>query len=67
MRDRIAERGDAFSRGLTEALIAYGLGRPYGFTDFDLAESILADASKDGYQARAFIHALVQSETFRKK
>lgn len=67
LRDRIAERGDAFARGLTEALIAYGLGRPYGFTDYDLAQSILADAGSDDYQARSFIHALVQSEQFKLK
>ena len=30
-----------FGRGFTEALIEYGLGRPFGFTDEDLANEIL--------------------------
>lgn len=67
MRDRIAEKEDDFARGLTEALIAYGLGRPYGFTDFDLSEEILEKAKAEEYQARAFIHALVQSKPFQQK
>ncbi len=67
LRDRLSERGDAFAQGLTEALIAYGLGRPYGFTDYDLAQEILAQAKPREYQARTFIHALVQSEPFRQK
>lgn len=67
LRDRIAERGDDFARGLTEALISYGLGRPYGFTDYDLAESILSQTKANDYQARNFIHALVQSEPFQQK
>ncbi len=67
LRDRIAEHGDAFARGLTEALIAYGLGRPYGFTDYELAQEILAEAKSNDYQSRTFIHALVQSEQFRQK
>lgn len=67
LRDRLSERGNAFARGLTESLIAYGLGRPYGFTDYDLAETILAEAKSQDYQARTFIHALVQSKPFRQK
>ena len=52
---------------LTEALIAYGLGRPYGFTDYDLAEAILEEAKSQDYQSRSFIHAIVQSEPFSQK
>jgi hypothetical protein len=67
LRDRIAEREDAFARGLTEALIEYGMGRPYGFTDLDLANEILDAAVNENYRFRTFIHALVQSDAFQTK
>ena len=58
---------DDFARGFTEALIEYGLGRPFGFTDEDLALEILAAAKDEQYSASAFIHALVQSQPFQRK
>jgi len=67
LRDRIAEREYAFACGLTESLIAYGFGRPYGFSDFDLAEKILNQARSDQFRLSAFIHALVQSKPFQSK
>ncbi len=67
LRDQVATYESDFARGLTEALIEYGLGRPYGFTDYDLAEQILAQAESEDFRARAFIHALVQSKPFRQK
>jgi hypothetical protein len=67
LRDRIAEREDAFARGFTEALIEYGLGRRYGFSDQDLADSILTTAAGQDNQLRVFVHALVQSPQFKIK
>jgi hypothetical protein len=67
LRDRISEHEDAFARSLTEALIEYGLGRPYSFTDYDLAAKILDSAKSKDFQTRVFIHALVQSQPFRQK
>jgi len=67
LRHQIAKREDAFARGFTEALIEYGLGRPYGFTDYDLAEEMLAHARSKDNAFSAFIHALVQSQPFRRK
>ncbi|MDF1861730.1 MAG: DUF1592 domain-containing protein, partial [Verrucomicrobiales bacterium] len=67
MRDLIADREPDFARGFAEHLIGYGLGRPFGFTDEDLAEEIVAAAKKDDYTVGAFVHALVLSEPFRKK
>ena len=68
LRELIATKHeDDFARGFTEALIQYGLGRPFGFTDEDLASEIL-DASKDKqYAVSEFIHALVQSKPFQSK
>lgn len=67
LRDRVAEHEADFAQGFTEALIEYGLGRPYGFTDYDLAEAILAQARSSKYSTPTFIHALVQSDLFRQK
>jgi hypothetical protein len=58
---------DDFARGFTEALIEYGLGRPFGFTDDDLASEIIASAKSQNYQMADFIHGLVQSKPFRSK
>ena len=67
LRDRVAEYEADFAHGFTEALIEYGLGRPYGFTDYDLAETILTKARSSKFNTRTFIHTLVQSEQFRQK
>lgn len=67
LRDLVAARGDDFARGFTEALIEYGLGRPYGFTDDALASDIVARAKEEDYAVQAFIQALVASETFARK
>ena len=64
MRDLIAHREDDFARGFTEHLIGYGLGRPFGFTDEDLANEITSAAKKENHSVSAFVHALVQSKAF---
>jgi hypothetical protein len=68
LRELIASTHEEdFARGFTEALIEYGLGRPYGFTDGDLANEILASAKDQQYTVSEFIHALVQSRPFQRK
>ncbi|MEO0445208.1 MAG: DUF1592 domain-containing protein [Verrucomicrobiota bacterium] len=67
LRDGIAAEEPAFARGFTEALIGYALGRPYGFTDHDLATSMVQEAQKNDFRINTFIHSLVQSEPFRTK
>ena len=67
LRDLVAEREADFARGFTEALIAYALGRPFGFTDEDLALDILGTARKEQYSVSEFVHALVQSKAFATK
>ena len=58
---------DDFARGFTEALIEYGLGRPFGFTDEELANEILVASKDKQYSVSEFIHALVQSKPFQSK
>ena len=67
LRDRIAEKENDFARGFTEHLIGYGLGRPFGFTDEDLAVDIMTSAKKEEFSLIEFIHALVQSKAFATK
>ena len=67
MRELIASNyQDDFARGFTEALIEYGLGRPFGFTDEDLAQSIMSTA-KIKLCCGEFIHSLVQAKEFQSK
>ncbi|MCC9642080.1 DUF1592 domain-containing protein [Rhodopirellula sp. JC740] len=67
LRDAIAQHEDDFARGFAESLIAYGLGRPFGFADEELADQICASAKRSQHTIRAFIHALVQSDTFQNR
>ena len=67
LRNAVAKRGNDFARGFTESLITYGLGRPYGFTDQELADEIIGHANNNDCEVSSFIHALTQSATFRTK
>ena len=67
MRDLIAAREDNFARSFTEALIAYALGRPFGFSDEELASEIVTSAKNKKYALNEFIHTLVQSKEFLTK
>lgn len=67
LRRLIASRSEPFARGFTVALVEYALGRPCGFSDEPLVESILARTAKDNFAIRDVLHALVASEAFRTK
>lgn len=67
LRDRIVEQENAFARGFTENLIEYALGRPFGFTDYNLADSIMNAAQSRDYAMDVFIHSLIESTHFKMK
>ncbi len=67
LRDLIAARPEQFARGYAEALIEYGLGRPYGFFDMELADDLVRQAAREEFAVRAFIRALVLSTPFQTK
>ncbi|MCH1507335.1 MAG: DUF1588 domain-containing protein, partial [Verrucomicrobiales bacterium] len=67
MRHLIAAHEEDFARGFTEHLIAYALGRPYGFTDEPLANQIMAAAKQNEFAVSTFVQALVLNETFKMK
>ncbi len=67
LRGIVAARPEQFARGFTAALIQYALGRPAGFGDEPLIDSIVHDARSHEFGVRSFIHGLVQSGSFRTK
>ena len=67
LRDLIAAREGDFAHGMTEHLIEYALGRPFGFTDQDLVHEVVSTAKGKEFAISEFIHALVQSKPFRMK
>ena len=67
LRDLIAARSENFAEGFTEALIEYALGRPYGFTDAELAATIVKQAKAKDFAIREFIVSLAQSPQFQRK
>ncbi len=67
MRAIIASKREAFARGFTEALIEYALGRPCGFSDEPLVDSIVKQSAAKGLGTREYIHALVGSKEFSTK
>ncbi len=67
LRDLIAARSENFAQGFTESLIEYALGRPYGFTDAELATTIVKQAGAKNFTIREFIVALVSSPQFQRK
>jgi hypothetical protein len=67
LRDIVASKSDAFALGFTEGLIEYALGRPFGFSDDELASSIVERARKKDFALREFVQALVGSAAFHTK
>ena len=67
LRECLAEHTEPFAAGFTEALVEYGLGRNYSFSDRQLRDQIVQQAGKKNNRLREFILALVQSESFRTK
>ncbi|MDF1811019.1 MAG: DUF1592 domain-containing protein [Verrucomicrobiales bacterium] len=67
MRERMAEKEEAFARGFAENLIEYALGRPFGFSDYNLADRVLNRARAKDYAMNEFILGVVQSKPFKMK
>ncbi|MEK0447363.1 MAG: hypothetical protein RLZZ399_2684 [Verrucomicrobiota bacterium] len=67
LRKIIASRTEPFARGFASALTQYALGRPCGFTDEPLLDSIVQQAGEKQFAIREFVHALVRSKEFHSK
>lgn len=62
----LAEK-DAFTRGFTEKLLCYALGRPVGYPDHLAVEQIVAHAAKYNFALQEIIQATVASPFFQTK
>jgi hypothetical protein len=67
LREILASRPEAFARGLAENLIAYALGRQFGFTDEDLAVEMVRRVKAKNFAMREFVQALAGSKEFQTK
>ena len=65
LRDILVSKQDDFATGIAEGLIEYALGRQVGFRDEEYVSRIVAEAKKEDYAFREFIHAIVRSEEFK--
>ena len=67
LRDLIAARGESFARSFSMALSEYALGRPLGFRDEPLLETMVRRTGQKGFATREFVHALISSPEFQTK
>ena len=58
---------DKFARAFSVKMLTYALGRPVGYADYDLVDSLVAELKKDDYRIQSLIHAIVASEPFNTK
>jgi len=58
---------DKFARAFSTKLLTYALGRPVGFTDHEVVDSLTATLKKNDYRFQSLIHAIVSSEPFNTK
>jgi len=67
LRDILASKREPFARGFGAALIQYALGRPCGFSDEPLIDTMVQHAKEKQFAVRDFIHTLVNSKAFHSK
>ncbi len=67
LRDIVASKSAAFTRGFSEALIEYGLGRPVGFRDEPLLAEMQRQPAQKDLALREFLQVLISSQEFHTK
>jgi hypothetical protein len=67
LRRHVAASTAGFTRGLTEALLEYALGRPVGFADEALVTGLVQQVEQKNFSARLLFHVLTDSPEFRSK
>jgi hypothetical protein len=65
LRNILESKSEQFARGFAEVLVEYAFGRPGGFLEVELVESILSQARQKDFSANEFVQALVRSPEFR--
>ena len=48
-------------------MLTYALGRPVGYADHEVLDSLVENLKKDDYRTYSLVHAIVASEPFRTK
>ncbi len=64
LKRRILEDRESFLRGLTEAIMTYGLGRSLTFSDQPRVDRIVASTVQQQYRLRTLIQEIVRSDAF---
>ncbi|MGK0187466.1 MAG: hypothetical protein ACI9R3_003254 [Verrucomicrobiales bacterium] len=67
LKKHLIEYERTVARNLAERLIVYATGAPVSFGDRSEVERILDQTEHTGYGVQSIIHAVVQSELFRRK
>lgn len=58
---------DKFARALSTKMLTYALGRPVGYPDHALIDSLVGTLRDNDYRIHSLIHAIVASEPFMTK
>ena len=66
-RELLKSRESQIARHLLEQLIVYATGEPVGFADQACVDEMMESLAAKDYGIRSMIHAVVQSELFRRK
>ncbi|MFO0821715.1 MAG: DUF1588 domain-containing protein, partial [Gemmataceae bacterium] len=67
LRDRIADRGDDFLKGLIENLYEYALGRRVSFADAETIDTLVQAAKADGGRLKSIVKRLVARPEFESR
>jgi hypothetical protein len=63
----LMKQKEKFARAFTVKLLTYALGRPVGYTDRALVDSLTDTLRKDDYKIQSLVQAIVASEPFNTK
>lgn len=63
----LMKQKEKFARAFTIKLLTYSLGRPVGFTDRAVVDSLTETLKKDDYRIQSLVQAVVASEPFNTK
>lgn len=67
LKKALGSRKDQFTRAFAEKLLTYALGRGMKLADNCIIDDVADAAIKNEYRPKTMIHAIVQSDAFRKQ
>ncbi|QDU25137.1 hypothetical protein ETAA8_01990 [Anatilimnocola aggregata] len=63
----LLQQQDRFARAFTVKMLTYALGRPVGYTDHEVVDSLTAALKQDDYRIHRLLQEIVRSEPFLTK